>query len=193
MNAPALTTSRMNVAEFLAWADAQPRAGHELVNGEIVAMAPERQRHNLAKFEVALAFRDAVRRAGLPCTVFTDGVGVVIDDRNLRIPDASVQCGAELKPDSLTVDAPLIVVEVASPSSVRTDVEVKLVDYFSVASIQHYLIVYAENRVIVQHRRSERGAIDTRIMHEGEAVFDPPGITVPVAALLGPPVAAKEA
>jgi hypothetical protein len=50
------------------------------VRGEIVAMAPERARHNLAKLAVARALSDAVARAGLPCTVFTDGMTVVIDN-----------------------------------------------------------------------------------------------------------------
>lgn len=33
---------RMSVAEFLAWASAQPRGRYELVRGEVVAMAPVR-------------------------------------------------------------------------------------------------------------------------------------------------------
>ncbi len=48
---------RMTVAEFLAWAAAQPRGRYELVQGEVVAMAPERARHNLVKLAVARASR----------------------------------------------------------------------------------------------------------------------------------------
>lgn len=32
--------SRMTVAEFLDWASTQPRGRYELVQGEVVAMAP---------------------------------------------------------------------------------------------------------------------------------------------------------
>ena len=32
----------MKVAEFLTWAEAQPQGRYELVDGKIVAMAPER-------------------------------------------------------------------------------------------------------------------------------------------------------
>jgi Uma2 family endonuclease len=35
----------MTAAEFLAWADTQPKGRFELVRGEIVAMAPEKARH----------------------------------------------------------------------------------------------------------------------------------------------------
>ena len=81
----------------------------------------------------------------------------------------------------------MIVLEVASPSSERVDTETKLVEYFSVPSIRHYLIVFSEKRVVVHHQRKEGGDIVTRIAHEGEVVLTPPGMMVPIAALLGPP------
>jgi Uma2 family endonuclease len=189
MNAPVVPKVRMKVDEFLAWADAQAHGHYELVDGEIFAMSPERARHNLVKLAAALALRDAVRGARLPCTVFTDGISVVIDDQNTREPDASVQCGVEVDLDSMVLQAPLIVVEVASPSSERVDTETKLVDYFSVASICHYLIVLPEQGVVVHHRREDGGTIETRIVREGNIALTTPGMAVPVAALLGPTIA----
>jgi Uma2 family endonuclease len=188
-----LPKRRMKVPEFLAWAEAQPRGRYELVDGEIVAMASERVRHNLVKGAVFEALGNAVKAAALPCTVFTDGVSVVINEETTREPDASVQCGVEADPDALTIDAPLIVVEVASPSSERHDLGEMLIEYFSVPSIRHYLIVLPEKRTIVHHRRSEEGDIITRIAANGDIVLDPPGMTVPVAALLGPPEASTAA
>jgi Uma2 family endonuclease len=83
----------------------------------------------------------------------------------------------------------VIVVEVVSPSSERDDTEAKLVDYFEVASIRHYLIVFSEKRVVVHHHRRNEGEIATRIAHDGDIVLNPPGLMVAVAALLGPPPA----
>lgn len=187
MNTTTLPTKRMSVAEFLAWAWGQPEGrNYELVDGEVIAMAPERVRHNLAKLAVARALQDSVRAAKLPCTVFTDGVTVKINEYTAREPDASVQCGVEAEPDSLLIDAPLIVVEVASPTSERDDTGAKLVDYFSVPSIQHYLIVFPQRRVIVHYQRGEGGKIDTRFAHDGDIALSPPGMTVAVAAMLGP-------
>jgi len=186
MSTTALPKTRMKVPEFLAWAEAQPRGRYELVDGEIVAMAPERVRHNLVKFAVARALDDAVRRAKLPCTVFTDGVGIVINDETVREPDASVQCGVEPNLDAMTLETPLIVVEVASPSSERHDTHAKLIEYFSIRSIRHYLIILPEKRVVVHHQRNDGGTIDTRIRRDGEINLTPPGMTVSVVALLGP-------
>jgi Uma2 family endonuclease len=178
----------MTSAEFLEWATRQPSGHYELVAGRVVAMAPERVRHNLAKAGVWRALSDAVERAGLPCTVYTDGMTVVIDEHHSRAPDAAVQCGDQPNPDALVLDAPVLVVEVVSPSSERDDTGSKLVEYFSVASIRHYLIVNPEKRVVIHHRR-EGSDIRTRIAGEdaGELPFDPPGLTVSAAALLQEP------
>jgi Uma2 family endonuclease len=195
MNAPAVPKVKMRVPEFLAWAEKQPQGRFELVDGQIVAMAPERARHNLAKLEAVVALREAVRAAKLPCTVFTDGVAIVIDEHTTREPDASVQCGIELDLNSMVLQAPTIVVEVVSPSSERDDTGLKLVEYFSVASIRHYLIIYPEKHVVVHHRREARASIATRVANSGESItFEPPGFSVAVTALLGPlPPQAAEA
>lgn len=180
----ALPKTRMTVAEFLAWASAQPRGRYELVRGQVVAMAPERARHNLVKAAVFRALDDAVKRAGLPCTVFTDGMTAVIDNEHSREPDAAIQCGVATDLDATILEAPLIVVEITSPSSERDDTGDKLVEYFSIASIQHYLIVNPAKKVVVHHARGENGGIATQILSSGQLDLDPPGMTVPVRQLL---------
>lgn len=175
---------RMTVPEFLAWSADQPSGRYELVRGEVVAMAPERARHNLAKAAAFRALDDAVKRAGLPCMVFTDGMTVVIDDETSREPDAAVQCGVAIDLDSMALQAPLIVVEITSPSSERDDTGDKLVEYFSVATIMHYLIINPAKNVVVHHARSDAGAISTRILSAGEVEFTPPGMTLSVDVLL---------
>ncbi|MGH6816893.1 MAG: Uma2 family endonuclease [Hyphomicrobiaceae bacterium] len=170
---------RLTVPEFLDWAASQ-RGRYELVGGKIVAMAPERARHNIVKGAVFRALGDAVKQASLPCTVFTDGMTVEIDNEHSREPDAAVRCGATRDPDAMTLVAPLIVVEVSSPSSERDDTGHKLVEYFSVPSIRHYLIVKPDKEAVIHHARNETGEIATRIVHEGEIDLTPPGILVPV-------------
>ena len=108
----------------------------------------------------------------------------VIDDDHAREPDASVQRGAALDLDSMILDAPLIVVEVISPSTEHTDNDVKVAEYFSVPSIQHYLIVDPAKRVVIHHTRSRSGNVSTRESSSCEINLMPPGMTVPVAELL---------
>ncbi len=175
----------MTASEYLAWASAQPTGRYELVSGHVVAMAPERARHNLAKLAVARSLGDAVSRGGLPCTVFTDGMSVAIDADTVREPDAAVQCGVPVDLDASVLAAPVIVVEVVSPASERDDTVDKLVEYFSVSSIQHYLIVRPDRSLVIHHARGESGKIATHIASSGDLRFDPPGLVVSVAGLLG--------
>ena len=84
----------------------------------------------------------------------------------------------------MTLEAPLIVVEVTSPSSERGDTDETLVEYFSVPSIRHYLIVSPVKKVVIHHARSQGGDITTRIASTGEIDLPPPGTTVAVAELL---------
>ncbi len=190
MNAPVLPKARMKVDEFLAWSERQPDDRYELVDGEIVAMAGDSVRHNRTKFAAAQTLDGAVRMAGLPCLVLIDGVGVAINDKTLRIPDVLVQCGAEPAPEALIVESPIIVVEVVSPSSERDDINAKLIEYFSVASVRHYLIILSEKRVVIHHQRNG-DEIATRIADDGDIALNPPGMTVAVAALLGPVTGAE--
>jgi Uma2 family endonuclease len=177
---------RMSVDEFLAWADAQAEGRYELVGGQVVAMAPERLRHVRTKTAVFLELRTAIERAGIGCEAFGDGLGVTIDNEHLRVPDALIQCGNRFDPDTLTATNPVVVVEVVSPSSQRSDTGEKLAEYFSVPAIMHYLIVNPFRRVVIHHARGEEGRIDTRIVGEGEIALSPPGIIVSAAAFFGP-------
>jgi Uma2 family endonuclease len=175
---------RMTVAEFLDWASVQPRGRYELVDGEVVRMAPERALHNVVKSEVYAALRDAIRRAKLPCRAYGDGMTVVINDHLAREPDAAVQCGVPFMPRSTILEAPLVVVEVVSPSSERDDTRDKVLEYFSVPSIVHYLIVDPVSNVVIHHRRGAVGDGERYTREAGEIDLTPPGITIPVAELL---------
>ncbi len=169
----------MTADAFIAWAMEQPEGKrYELVAGEIVAMAPERSIHALTKFRIARRLAEAVEAAGLPCTVYTDGMAVAVDDHTIYEPDAMARCGDDLPDDALTVSDPVIVVEVLSPSTSAVDTGNKFSDYFRLASVRHYLLVRPDKRVVVHHERDAAGAIATRIIHDGTLRLDPPGIVL---------------
>ena len=138
---------------FLAWAADQPRGRFELVAGQVVAMAPERAGHARAKGRVYRALGDAIARAGLDCEAFTDGMTVRIDTGTVYEPDALVRCGPRTPDAAVEIADPAIVVEVVSPSSRGADTGAKLGDYFTLPSVRHYLVVNAETRTLIHHRR----------------------------------------
>jgi len=169
----------MTVDEFLGWVESQPeRPRLELINGRPVAMAPERARHNIVKGRAFSTLDTAVRNSGLSCSVFTDGMTVVIDDQTAYEPDALVYCGEALAGDAVVVPEPVIIVEVLSPSTGNVDSGAKFHGYFSLASVRHYLVVDPEAKTIMHHRRSDAGEIITAIVRDGTFELSPPGLAV---------------
>lgn len=178
-----LPKQRMTVDEFLVWAEGRP-GRYELESGQVVAMAPERASHAETKFLAAVALRDAVRRAKAPCHVLPDGLAIKVDEGTAYQPDALVYCGERISADERHVAAPVIVVEVLSPSTGHIDQGDKLAAYFSLPSVRHYLIVHPDKRYLIHHARASGDLIETRVLHGGPLRLDPPGLDLTVAEML---------
>lgn len=182
----ALPKTRMTVAEFLRWTrDVSGDERFELVDGNVVAMAPERLTHGRAKFAATNALAAAISRSGLDCEAVIDSVGVSTDTHNYRIPDVSVFCGGR-DPQSYMLEEPLVLVEVVSPSTEERDVHAKLTEYFQLASLHHYLILYPDRHLAVHHRRvTGINGVQTTFVRNGSIDLTPPGLSVSVDDLLG--------
>ncbi|MEL6062519.1 MULTISPECIES: Uma2 family endonuclease [unclassified Methylobacterium] len=172
----------MTVDEFLVWAEGRP-GRYELVNGEIFAMAPERAGHALVKYAAQTALSRAIEKAGLPCHMMPDGMTVRIDATTTFEPDALVYCGPSIDLDAVEVPNPVVVVEVLSPGTRSVDTGIKLIGYFQVASLFHYLILDPLKRILIHHRRGTGKAVETNIVSEGTLDLSPPGLQIAVAEL----------
>jgi Uma2 family endonuclease len=176
----------LTVDDYLAWARTQsdpPRT--ELINGQIVPMSPERLAHNRAKGKVYLALTRAIATAGIKGEVFTDGLTVPIDQHTAYEPDALVRCGDPLPPDQMKVPDPIIVVEVKSPSTAHMDTSAKLIGYFKLPSVCHYLFVDPDARTVIHHKRTADGTVAADTLTSGIIRLDPPGLTIEAAELFG--------
>ena len=171
--------SRMTAEEFIAWAMNQPEGTHyELDDGEVVAMSPERSAHSIVKVEVVFKLMGAIRAQGLPCDVYTDSMAVSVSANTVYEPDIVVRCGKQLDGDVVLMLDPMVIMEVLSPSTRSRDTTIKLVDYFRIPSLRHYVVLNAVKRTIVHHIRGDNGDILTRIIGDGVLRLDPPGITI---------------
>jgi Uma2 family endonuclease len=176
----AATKTRMNVDEYLAWAQEHP-GRYELSDGEVVAMPPEGAGHAAVKYAVQTALLAGIRARGLACHMLPDGMTLRIDEMTAYEPDALVYCGAKLAPSAIEVPAPIIVVEVLSPSTRRIDASAKLAGYFRVSSVAHYLIVDPNKPLVLHHARGSGDMILTHIVTQGTIELDPPGLAVVLA------------
>ena len=170
--------------EFLAWCLRQECGRYEYIDGEIVQLPSEGAGHNLAKLEMVRALQDACEAAGFSGTVFTDGMQVrTKSGQRGREPDASVSATPVSDHATQVVPDPLIVVEVHSPSSERDDTGDKLDEYFDLPSVQHYLIVRPDKRLIVHHTRGEGGELKTTFVTGSSLRLDPPGLELDLKRL----------
>jgi Uma2 family endonuclease len=176
---------QMTVDEFLLWAEGKEERW-ELHDGVPVMMSPERSLHAETKAEAYVALREAIRLKGLSCRVYPDGMAVRVDAWTTYEPDASVTCGPRAPADAIEIDNRVIAVEVLSPTTAAVDHGRKLSGYFSIPSVEHYLILDPDRRVAIHHKRGASDAMETRVLTGGVARLDPPGFEVAVEALFPP-------
>jgi Uma2 family endonuclease len=174
----------LTVEDYVAWASGQTeRQRTELINGQIVAMAPERVEHGEVKLAAAIALKTAIARAALDCHVLGDGMTVRIDEHTAYEPDALVYCGDRLARGSMIVTAPIVIVEVLSPTTAHTDTSAKLIGYFKLPSVMHYLVLDPEACNVTHHARDRL----PNILTAGALRLEPPGLDLAVEELLGAP------
>jgi Uma2 family endonuclease len=178
--AAAQSHPRMTVGDFLAWSEEQPDdARYELVAGlPLRLMAPTNLRHAQIQSNASQALRRSLAEAGLPCRVYDAGPGVAIgrEGDECRIPDVVVTCAATIDEASHLVPEPVLVVEVASPSTRLTDVNDKVEFYGRIVSVGHYLVIEQDRRRAVHYSRGESGGLEPRIVREGKIALHPPGV-----------------
>lgn len=144
----------LTVEEFLAihWDD--PDAKAELDNGVIRMMSGGSVAHARIQGNVQGAL--FLKLEGTACRPFGPDMGLRMHDLALRYPDVSVYCGHDgAENDCLqSFDDPWLVVEVLSPSTRKTDTEVKLPEYRAVAALQHILYIDPDVQTVRQLTRT---------------------------------------
>lgn len=133
---------------------------HELIDGEIVAMAGASRRHNL----LCGRLHDALRKplgAG-PCILERSDQRLAVESADKGwvgyYPDLAIYCSDEVHPqDRETRVNPTLLVEVTSKTTEKKDRGVKLEDYLQVSALEEYLIVSHERRELELWTRSEQG------------------------------------
>jgi len=156
-------TARLRLApdDYLRWEARQERK-HELVGGEVRAMAGASRAHNEIAGAVYAELRQLLR--GSPCRPYGSDMKVAIPNRNYRYPDVFVDC-AKGAPEDLFAAEPTIVFEVLSPSTELFDEADKLVDFQSVPSSRQIVLLSQQEPRARSYLRDSDGWRELR--HEG--------------------------
>jgi Uma2 family endonuclease len=146
----ALTQPKLTLEAYLAWENEQPEK-HEFHQGEVFAMVGARRAHGRVVSNLNRRLSEALD--GSPCQVFTEGMKVQIGDDTVLYPDVFVTCDkADLATDMI-FRAPMLVVEVLSPSTQAYDRSAKFALYRRIPALQEYILVDPETRRVEAFRR----------------------------------------
>lgn len=126
----------MTLAAFLAWEERQ-EARFEFDGLQPVAMPDVTVAHDL--IGNALRALLAKRLRGTPCRVRGPTLKIQVMDR-IHYPDAFVH-GTPAPPTATVIKDPVVVFEILSPGTSRTDRIEKLREYQATDSIQRYVIL----------------------------------------------------
>jgi Uma2 family endonuclease len=167
---------RMSATAFFAWQEKQERL-YELVDGlpvlPLKMMTGASRAHDRAVVNVIAALHGQLR--GGPCQPTTDDLAIQIPAGNIRRPDVTVDCG-QGGPRDVAVRDPRVVIEVLSPSTMSFDRFKKVVEYQTIPTLTHILLVDTEvPRIDVLSRSA--GGTWTSTRYEGlDAKIDLPTI-----------------
>ena len=162
MTDPAAPRHRMTVEEFLAWAETQEEP-YELEDGVPVPLWPRDPGEptmmaspTVGHQQVQLnALGILQRRLQHPCWAIA-GVAVAIRSRRTRVPDIVASCVPADSRSNL-VGAPVLIVEVLSPTSEAKDRSRKLDEYKELGSVQEIWLVASNRKWVQSWHREESG------------------------------------
>ncbi len=140
----------LSVADYLE-GERHSEIRHEYVAGLVFAMVGGTLGHNRVTGNIYAFLRNHLR--GTPCSAYMSDVKVRIEAADaFYYPDVVVSCEpADLKDSFLT--APVLVVEVLSPSTENIDRREKLLNYPKLASLREYVLVSPDDVRVEVFRR----------------------------------------
>lgn len=144
----------LSVAEYLA-DENDGTTRHEYVSGSVFAMASASERHNLIKLNIAGLLN---ARVSDQCRVFDGDMKLRTEragDVQIYYPDVFVVCDGHDDTQYVRTDA-VLVIEVLSPSTERTDRYERFDAYRTLPSLAEYVLVDQDMaRIEVYRRRTD--------------------------------------
>jgi Uma2 family endonuclease len=168
---------QMDQQAFLAWVQGREER-YELDRGRVIMMTGGSRAHWQITMNISKALDarfDPERFAVLP------EFGIDLGPQTIRFPDVVVDLAGE-SPRDLKATAPVLIVELLSPSSERVDPGDKGAEYLGIPSLLAYLVVAQDEMAAWLWVRGSNGFPPTaEVLKGSEAVIhiEPLGIDLP--------------
>ncbi len=159
---------KITISDYLA-DESSGEVKHEYIYGEIFAMAGTSDRHN----RIAGNFFSKIDNhlAESECETFIESVKLKADAQTFYYPDVMVAC--DDAPESAYFrEKPILIIEILSPTTERTDRNEKLSVYKNIPILQEYVIAWQEKMQIEIYRRQADGNWLNFIYGENESEIE---------------------
>lgn len=168
----------MTMQEFLTWEERQ-ELRYEFDGLRPIAMTGGTAAHDVIGMNLAAALVNRLR--GKPCRPHGSNLKIEVMG-SIRYPDAFVTCSPLVR-DSTVAGDPVVIFEVLSKSTARTDRIAKNWEYASTASVRRYVMLEQDQVAATMFERAGEDWIGHILV--GDAVIRMPeiGIELPLAEL----------
>jgi len=170
-----IQTSSISTEEYLQ-GELTSEVKHELIDGYAYAMAGAHASHERISGNVYAEIRQHLKN--FPCEPFGSDMKVKAG-LNFFYPDVSVDCDFDESKPYYT-ETPIIIVEVLSKSTRKTDQTIKRRAYLNLHSLQEYVLIEQDFVDVEVIRRSE-GWQSSHYYLGDEVSFESIELTLPVA------------
>ncbi len=163
---------KISFEEFLKL-EARSEVRHELIAGEIHAMASGSKNHNLIVGNTYIALR--ARHDALGCRVYAENVLLRLnpgDDTFGYYPDVMLVCDPDDAPGESCVEKPCALIEVLSDTTQHVDRGEKFRDYKTLEPLKIYLLVSQQAVHVTMHQRANSWQPEVRTRLDDVITFD---------------------
>lgn len=145
---------KQSLAEYLVWEGEQAER-NEFWRGEVFAMVGGKRGHGRV---IANLMRHLGNQLDdTPCQSFSENMKVQVGEEAVLYPDVFVTCDREFTASQAVFTAPVLIIEVLSPSTQAYDRSQKFATYRRLASLREYALIDPDTKRVEVFRLGQDG------------------------------------
>jgi Uma2 family endonuclease len=145
---------KQSITEYLAW-ESEQSGRNEFWRGEVFAMVGGKRGHGRVIANLMRHIGNHLDDTGFQ--MFSENMKVQVSEEAMLYPDVFVTCGREFTADQAVFTAPVLVIEVLSPSTQACDRSKKFAMYRQLASLREYALIDPDSRRVEVFRPAKDG------------------------------------
>jgi Uma2 family endonuclease len=161
--------SHMTVEEYFELCRNSPETRYEYIDGQAVILAGGSLNHSRIAKNILITLESFLRDHG--CQSFTSDALVKISAERYVVPDVAITCDERDHEGNEYLVYPCVIFEVLSPSTEAIDRGRKFAFYQECPTIQEYVLVSSQERLIEVFHRENDHMWTYRIFKPGEEVL----------------------